>query len=623
LIISILMIFLILLFHLRNISLALLVLSSAALSVVGAAAGMLIMHVEFSLTSILGIVSLIGIIVRNGIIMLDYAEELRRHKKMTVLEAAFEAGKRRMRPIFLTSTAASMGVIPMIISRSAMWSPMGTVIFFGTLTSMVLLVLILPVAYWYSYRNSAGKKETITIAEVVNRKKIKPAVLLVLIILATGSALTAQTNYSLEQCKEQAIRNNTLIKNKQLDIQSSQELKKAAFTKYFPQIDATGMAFRFGKPVVDMNIPGGNLPVYNGNPATLPAATQFAYFPGADISMFEKGTVGMVTAVQPLFAGTRIITGNKLAKLGTEVSTLQLTSAEDQVAVETEKQYWQIVELGEKVKTLAGYLQMVDTLHKEVSDALQAGLITRNDLLKVELKQNELKMNLLKLKNGLNLAKMALCQYIGIIYSEELNFTDGLGDAREPQFFYTDHEQALENRAEFQLLKKSAEAEKYQTRMRRGEYLPQLGIGAGGLYLDVMDGKSTTTGMVFGTLKIPVSGWWEASYKMKERSFKEQQNRNMVADHTEKLLLQMQQSRNTLEEAYQQVKLAEISVSQSEENLKVSRDHFSAGLISVSDMLEAQAMVQASKDNLIAARCGYRLAVTTYLQVTGKYQVNP
>jgi len=95
---------------------------------------------DVSMTGILGIVSLMGILVRNGIIMLDYAEELRHKHNLPVYDAALEAGKRRMRPIFLTSAAASMGVIPMIISNSPLWGPMGTVICFGTLISMVLVV---------------------------------------------------------------------------------------------------------------------------------------------------------------------------------------------------------------------------------------------------------------------------------------------------------------------------------------------------------------------------------------------------------------------------------------------------------------------------------------------------
>ncbi len=154
LLIAIVIIFFILLFHFRKINLALLILVSMSLTVFGAAIGVLIMGQDVSMTGILGIVSLMGILVRNGIIMLDYAEELRHKHNLPVYDAALEAGKRRMRPIFLTSAAASMGVIPMIISNSPLWGPMGTVICFGTLISMVLVVTVLPVAYWIIFRGN-------------------------------------------------------------------------------------------------------------------------------------------------------------------------------------------------------------------------------------------------------------------------------------------------------------------------------------------------------------------------------------------------------------------------------------------------------------------------------------
>jgi multidrug efflux pump subunit AcrB len=155
--VSIVIIFFILIFHFKKVSLATLVLASTSLSIFGAAIGIKVMGIDFSVTAILGIVSLIGIIVRNGIIMFDYTEELRYKQGKTVLEASIEAGKRRMRPIFLTSAAASMGVIPMIISRSPLWCPMGTVICFGTIFSMIFILTLLPLAYWLIYRHEDDK----------------------------------------------------------------------------------------------------------------------------------------------------------------------------------------------------------------------------------------------------------------------------------------------------------------------------------------------------------------------------------------------------------------------------------------------------------------------------------
>lgn len=151
--IAILIIFFILVFHFKKISLALVNLSAMFLCIMGAALGLLITGYDMSLTGVLGVVSLMGILVRNGIIMIDYAEELRHKQGLCVREAAFSAGERRMRPIFLTSAAASVGVLPMMLENNTLWSPMAAVIFFGTLISMVLIATVLPIFYWLVFRN--------------------------------------------------------------------------------------------------------------------------------------------------------------------------------------------------------------------------------------------------------------------------------------------------------------------------------------------------------------------------------------------------------------------------------------------------------------------------------------
>ena len=125
---------------------------------IGTAASVLIQGIDFSVTCYLGVISLMGIIVRNGIIMIDYAEELRLTDGMHAEEAIYHSAKRRMRPIFLTSAAASMGVIPMILGGSGLWMPMGTVVCYGTLITMVFILTVLPAAYLLIFRGTTDKR---------------------------------------------------------------------------------------------------------------------------------------------------------------------------------------------------------------------------------------------------------------------------------------------------------------------------------------------------------------------------------------------------------------------------------------------------------------------------------
>ncbi|MBO8439958.1 MAG: efflux RND transporter permease subunit, partial [bacterium] len=150
--------FLLLMFHFKKLSIALLTLVLSTLCLFGAFFGLWLFRLDFSITAVLGLISLVGIIVRNGIIMFEYAEELRFAKGFDVRTAAEEAGKRRMRPIFLTSCTTALGVLPMIISADALWMPMGVVICFGTLLSILLIVLIMPISYWQIFKNVKTKE---------------------------------------------------------------------------------------------------------------------------------------------------------------------------------------------------------------------------------------------------------------------------------------------------------------------------------------------------------------------------------------------------------------------------------------------------------------------------------
>lgn len=619
LIIAIFIVFIILLLHFRKIALALLVLGASSLSLLGAFLGVIILKAEFGITAILGIVSLIGILVRNGIIMLDYAEEIRKKHNLSVKEAAIEAGKRRMRPIFLTSAAASVGVIPMIVNANPLWSPMGAVICFGTLSSMILLVLILPVAYWMICKRADSKTKRTSF----QRSSLSLRTIIVLVFFGCAiEGISAQPTYTLEHCQSLALSNNIQVKNAVLDVQAASQVKKAAFTKYFPSVTATGIMYRFNEPLVKLDIPGGNLPVYDGNPVNLLHPTQFAYFPGFSLSMIDKGSLGSITAVQPVFAGRRIMSGNKLAGLGINASESQRILSENEIVLNTEEQYWKIVSLYEKRQTLAVAMQLLDSIYNEASDAWKAGLINRNEVLKVTLKKSEMRSATLKLENGIRLSSMAFCQFMGIPYDSAMVFTDSLIIENEPADLYIAATNAIDNLEEYKLLQTSVQAEKLRTRIKTGEYMPEAGIGVGALYYDIAD-KGTTNSMVFGTVSIPISDWWEGVHSIKERKLREEIVTNNSKNNTELLVLKMEKEWNELNEAWMEIDVAFETVAQAEENLKINRDNYLSGMINISDMLEAQTLLYQAKDTLTESKARYRIKIREYMHATGRYNTIP
>lgn len=154
---AIVVMFVVLIIHYAKIGISILSLSVSVLCIFGATFGLWMFGLDMSVTALLGVISLIGIIVRNAIIMYDYAGELRIKEHIPVHQAAYEAGLRRMRPIFLTSATTALGVIPMILAKTLLWEPMGVVICFGTILTFPLVVTVLPVAYCLAF--DAGERD--------------------------------------------------------------------------------------------------------------------------------------------------------------------------------------------------------------------------------------------------------------------------------------------------------------------------------------------------------------------------------------------------------------------------------------------------------------------------------
>jgi len=428
----------------------------------------------------------------------------------------------------------------------------------------------------------------------------------------------AQRVLSLEDSKQLALQNNIKSKNSKLEIEASLQTRKSAFTNFFPNISAGGLMWGAQKNLMEIQTQGGNLPVYDGNPANLGSATQFAYLPGGTMGLLKKGTIGYVNAIQPVFTGGRIYNGNRLAALGEEVSEFKDKMTEDEILIKTEEQYWLIVSLEDKSKTIDAYESLLRNLLGQVNDAFSSGLVLKNDVLKVNLKLNEVLLNKAKLENGRKLALMAFCQYTGIPYDSTLMLKDELRINEMPQSIRVDKDEAVKNRSEYLLLQKSVEAEKLQSSMKLGEYLPQAAIGLSGMYMKFDDAKESTLGMIFGTVSVPISGWWGGAHELQERKIKENIAENNFRNNSELLSLQIEKSWQDLTTAYKQYLLSEESKTQAEENSKVNADSYKNGITKLSDLLEAQALLQQTLDQLTDAKADYMNKRSTYLKVTGR-----
>ena len=441
-------------------------------------------------------------------------------------------------------------------------------------------------------------------------------VLIILFFLLT-SGVMAQTDslrLSVQDCIDLALENNIELKNSQLEIDKARATKKEAETAYFPTVTAQALAFDALNPMLSFGIDDIDNAQVRQILYTLYAEYGAQLGLKKEYSFVQDGVILNAMAMQPIYAGGRIRNGNKLAKLGIEAAEYQSKIKEDEVRLQTECLYWQIIALEEKNVTLNYLDRLLDTLDRYLDGAIEAGLALPTDQYKLRVKQNESQLNRKKLNDGITLLKMALAQYIGADW-QTMTLTDTLGLEMEPSTYFQIAENAVAQRNESHLLDLSLKAEDLKKKMTLGEALPSLMVGGSASYHTIFE-NTKPNAMVFAMLQVPITDWHKTSYKLKKHDLDAETAENTRRDLTEKMELQTNQAWFNLEQSWLRITMAQTALKDAEANLKITQDYYDAGLVALSDVLEAQTLLKQSRDELTDSRVEYRINLVTYRQLT-------
>ena len=447
---------------------------------------------------------------------------------------------------------------------------------------------------------------------------MKTRIAIIMTLFLAISSMAQETDsvrrLTVTDCVDLALQNNLELQNSQLEIEKAQATKNQARAEYFPTVSAQALAFDALNPFVTFGIEDIDNALVRQTLYNLYA--QYGAFLGLkkEYSFVQNGVIANVMATEPLFAGGRIYHGNQLAKLGIEAAAYQTKIKEDEISLQTECLYWQIVSLQEKIATLDQLDQLLDTLNKDLSGAIEAGLAMPTDQYKVTIKQNESQLNRKKVEDGITLLKMALGQYIGVDW-QTLVLTDTLGIETEPTAYFQAAHEAVAQRNESRLLDLSIEAEGLKKKMTLGEALPSLLVGGSANYHTILD-NAKPNAMVFAVLQVPITDWHKTTYKLKKHDLEREMAENTRRDFEEKMELQTNQAWFNLQQSWLRITMAQTALSDAEANLKIVSDYYEAGLVALSDLLEAQTMLKHSRDELTDSRVDYRLNLVKYKQLT-------
>ena len=440
---------------------------------------------------------------------------------------------------------------------------------------------------------------------------------LIFALLVIG--LRAQTPVlTLDSCFALAKANNAQLLTDQLEIQKAQEVKAQVFTKYFPQVSISYLAYYAAKPIIEYGI---NDIQDDDLGAFLSALITTLNDPeGAnmglptEINLMKQGHGVNATAMMPVYASGRILNGNRLANVGIEAAQLKAEVSERDMLENIESTYYLVLGLQDKVQTVESALALTDSLDHIVEVALKAGLITKSDKLRLALKQNKLKANQLQLSNGIVLASQLLCQQIGISYPEGGLTLD------TASFSIKNHANTLrENfiRPEQQLLQLQIDAEKLRKKLTIGEALPQVGIGGTYSYGNLVR-KYKGNAIALAQVSIPLTQWWETSHKLKEHNIAIREAELMQKDLTEKMGLQVKQAYNQMVEAEALMQSDKAALDMAQENYRLAELNYRAGMNTITDVLEAHALLLQAKNAITDRQITYLTARRRYHDLSGQ-----
>lgn len=475
---------------------------------------------------------------------------------------------------------------------------------------------------------------------------MKGTLSLVLLFFGLSSGIQAQRTLNLDSCRTLALSNNKELRMSKEKVNAAHYQQKAAFTNFLPKIDMMGTYMRTEKEISLLsddqksaisNIGTAVAPmgqklqqILSSDPSLAPLLTPLQSVMGTlpgTLNQVGQGMVdalrtdtrnmfgGMVTLTQPIFMGGKIIAYNKITKFAEQLAESQHATELQDVILNTDQAYWQVISLVNKKKLAESFLELVTKLDSDVSKMVAEGVATKADELSVKVKVNEAEMTLTKVENGLSLSKMVLCQLCGIPLDTPITLADeSMENITLPNTYIEGNvNTALSNREELKSLELASKIYRQKVNVTRSEFLPSVGLTATYLVTNpsLVNGFERKMRGMWGVgmmVKIPVFHWGEGIYKVKAAKAEANIAQYKLDDVKEKVELQVTQATYKVNEATKKLAMAEKNMAKADENLRYANLGFQEGVIPTSNVLEAQTAWLSAQSGKIDAQIDVKMS---------------
>jgi outer membrane protein TolC/preprotein translocase subunit SecF len=637
---SLIGVFLILLFQFRTVRHPLVIMTSIPLAVVGAALGLVITANPFTYTANLGLNALTGVVVRNAIILVDYANELRRNG-IDIETAALLAGRRRLRPIFLTTMAAALGVTPMILSRSPLWSPMASVIAVGLVVSMIFTLVLVPVLYVVVERREARRAarrqhEAVDVGVALpSSAKIpagiaamSPAATAALVLAVLGLTMSAPSRsaaaqnptataaasstvrLTLEDAVALALKQGYSTRLASSRVASAEAHEHGAAADLLPQLSATGNHLRTSGRTTIV-VPRGAL----GNEASgepLPAADR----------RFDQGAAALtytqLSLTQPVTQLWRIRQARQLASAQTMSAVAERARTESDVRLTIERLYASTLiararEHAAEVALRATHQQSVD-----VEQAVAAGIDVSAQGLGAHAANLDAEYVRMAAADSASDAESELRSALALAPGTRLDLV--VPESRSEALSALDVYLAKGLAASPDVAAAAAQLEqaKHASSLAHADYIPDIGVG---LTLTTLNGVSFLPQHAVG-LSIQGSwtllDWGKRGSLAHERGAQQEAATTGLALARDRVSVDVERAYRTVVRADRGAEVARAALDAHRAEFRIAQDRAARGLIGAAALAAVETDVAESEARALAAELQVRLARAELRRAVGE-----
>ena len=607
LLISSVAIYLILMFQFRSVVDPLVVMAAIPLGLLGASVGLAVTHNPFGFTGFLGIVSLGGVVVRNSIILVDYIRE-RMNEGVAIEKAAIEAGERRLRPIFLTTMAAAVGVTPMILSGSSMWSPLGSAIAFGLVGSMFFTLVVIPVLYVLVHQR---RPQPGPVLPSEDHKRAAPVLAAVLLAIAVGGVAHAQARkLSLEEAVSLATQHNSGVKIAGDKVTAMNARVHGARASYFPALtnDSTSVHIADQQHI---DIPRGALGVY----------PQIGALPGSSVSLAQGNpnfVMSSTTLSQPITQYFKSRAGVDVSRAEAAEARANVRREQNDVAFRVKEAYYGILATERRRDAVEARIRAAELRITETRNAVETGVALEVKAADVRAQIAEAKYVHGQLRDAVVDMKMELADLCGLPVDADLELAqlDGFALVSSP-----DTEAAVSaayaRNPEIEAASSQLDKARAALRGAHAEYIPDIGAFAEHIYQNGAPFLSRNNGAFGVHMTWTMFEFGKRRGQVSERSAE-------VAQAEENLARLRNRVRIDVEKAVRKLNLTEAAVTSAKELVtattearRVSSDQAEAGTANRSVFLESEASTLSAQADLLRAEYDRSVAAADLARLTG------